>query len=282
MQKVHFNYADLYFPKPLALHGLSVLTYGHEKPPAGYDINDMLRQIWVLHYVVSGTGTFNGKYSFTAPCGFLMTPYESQRITVAPDSPPFEHYWVEFHGESAEDLLRDAGFETSSTLFRECDYNRIFDVFTNITAQTPSLSVNADFTAVSSFFELLSLHSDKNRQNPPRQESVYASKLRSFIHENYQKQISAADIAAAARISPKYAARLFKSEYGVSPVHYLNQYRIQCAQTILQHGPVAINELAESVGIPDPSYFCKLFRKFSSGLSPSQFAKKADSNIRLS
>lgn len=274
MKMVHCNNADLYFPESANLPGLTVQTFGHELPPPGYDTGNMIRPIWVLHYVVSGKGVFRGE-TFAAPCGFLMIPGEAQRITVDLDSPPFEHYWVEFSGESVPGLLLAAGYENRSNIFSEPSYYRFFDSFAGITSPSTAAFNNADLAAVSVFFELLSLHTPKAglQKNQP-QETQYAARIRKYIHDHYQEQITVSDIAASAHISVKYAGKVFKKAYGTTPVHYLNQYRMQCAQTILLRQSIPISELGKLVGVPDPSYFCKLFRSFSGGLSPSQFVRK--------
>lgn len=275
MRKIYFNYADLYFLEVTAMDGLTISVYGHQKPLPGYSSGELARPTYILHYIVQGKGSFCGT-SFEGPCGFLMVPNQKQYYTVDPDpnSPPFEHYWIEISGEKAPQLLTDAGFLLKSHIFYEKNFSRIFDTFAKITVDDALPQKKADLLGFSIFFELLSLHStDATKSDVQKQEYVYATKIRKFILENYQKNITATDIASSVHFSIRYTSKIFKKVYGQTPIHYLNNHRIRCAQAVLLQNDIAISELADLVGIPDASHFCKLFKAYSNGLSPSKFQK---------
>ena len=276
MKKVNFNHAELYFFEAIALDGLTVSTYAHHKPLPGYDSTRMTRPIHVLHYVVSGKGFFCGE-PFEGPCGFLMVPDQEHYYTVdpSPEAPPFEQYWVEFSGEKAQQLLTDAGFSQHSYIFFERNFSRIFDAFAKIASSETLSQRRSNFLAISVFFELLSLHStEQGDSSIQKQEYVYASQIRKYILDHYQQPITATDIASSVHLSIKYVSKLFKKVYGQTPIHYLNYHRIRCAQALLLQNNIAINELASLVGIPDASHFCKLFKAYSNGISPTKFAKR--------
>lgn len=98
-----------------------------------------------------------------------------------------------------------------------------------------------------------------------------------FIHDNYGKELSLADIASAAHLSPFHLARLFKRLLGVSPHQYLIQLRVNSARWLLAAGcgERSLAGLASAVGFADQSHFTRHFKRVL-GVTPRQF--RADRN----
>lgn len=67
--------------------------------------------------------------------------------------------------------------------------------------------------------------------------------------------------------------RLFRQETGTTIFHQLNRIRIGHARELLGTGGMPLAEIADRVGIPDPFYFSKVFRRFT-GESPSDYRKR--------
>jgi AraC family L-rhamnose operon transcriptional activator RhaR/AraC family L-rhamnose operon regulatory protein RhaS len=57
---------------------------------------------------------------------------------------------------------------------------------------------------------------------------------------------------------------------GVSPITYLNRYRIKQAKRLLQAGDKNITEVAGAVGFSNNSYFARVFRS-EVGMSPRAY-----------
>lgn len=106
---------------------------------------------------------------------------------------------------------------------------------------------------------------EKEQSLPPYLEDV----LR-FIKENYRDKLSVEDIARMAHLSPSYLHAVFRKRMGVSPISYLNNYRLSIAADLLQGTEESIAKIAENVGIPDSVYFNKAFKKHYQ-MSPTQY-----------
>jgi len=76
----------------------------------------------------------------------------------------------------------------------------------------------------------------------------------------------------AVRLSPWRLAHLFKSEIGMSPQRYLTLVRLQRAKDRLASGFLPVQEIAISVGIPNPSQFTKTF-KAAYGMTPVEYRR---------
>lgn len=99
------------------------------------------------------------------------------------------------------------------------------------------------------------------------QEAVY------FIHDNYMKPIGLRDICKYLNVSPQYLIRIFRKQLNCSPLQYINRFRISRAKDILKYTPLTIKEISYEIGLQNPFYFCRLFKK-TEGMTPSEFRKK--------
>lgn len=91
-----------------------------------------------------------------------------------------------------------------------------------------------------------------------------------YLLENYSKQISLKDVADHVYVSSYYVSRMFKKETGKTFTEYLNEIRVNKAEELLKDPHFKTYEVAEMVGIPDPHYFSRLFKKIK-GVPPTAF-----------
>ena len=91
-----------------------------------------------------------------------------------------------------------------------------------------------------------------------------------IIHEQYQSEITRPFLASELAVSERHLTRCFQQELGISPISYLNRYRIQRAKDLLDHGNSNITEIAFAVGFSSSNYFGRVF-KDEIGKSPSEY-----------
>lgn len=91
-----------------------------------------------------------------------------------------------------------------------------------------------------------------------------------YINENLRSKITVKQLADICSISENYYRRLFKAEFGVSPIEYINNKRILTAKEMLLSGYFSVSEAAYECGFSEPRYFNAVFKKYV-GMSPTQF-----------
>lgn len=95
-----------------------------------------------------------------------------------------------------------------------------------------------------------------------------------YFEDHYAEKISLDGIAENMYLSPFYISRIFKSEIGDTPIHYLINIRLDRAKELLESGLAgSVQEVAAQVGYDDVYHFSKLFKK-RYGIPPSQARKK--------
>ncbi len=94
-----------------------------------------------------------------------------------------------------------------------------------------------------------------------------------YIKENYtNSQINLTSVAQTFGFSSSYLSRKFKQETGKNFVEYLTECRMERAMKLAQAN-VKMFEASEKVGIPDPNYFGRCFKKYA-GMSYSEYSTK--------
>lgn len=84
-----------------------------------------------------------------------------------------------------------------------------------------------------------------------------------YIDNHLQQSILVEDLAQLMCISTDHFSRIFRKVIGMGPSQYIQNKRIERAQTLLLTSRFSIKEVAETVGIPNPSQFSKLFSKLT-------------------
>jgi AraC-like DNA-binding protein len=101
-----------------------------------------------------------------------------------------------------------------------------------------------------------------------------------YIHDHFAEKLSVKKIAQISFVSPSYLSRVFKKRLGLTPMHYLNIYRIEVAKKMLILTDYSIQEIAEFVGIEDLKHFFKVFKRIAN-LTPLKYRKENSKKLEV-
>jgi two-component system response regulator YesN len=93
---------------------------------------------------------------------------------------------------------------------------------------------------------------------------------KSYIRENFRKNLTLDIIANEVYVSPVYLSFLFKQVESVNLTDYIAEVRLDKAKELLVSTNYKTYEIAKQVGYQDEKYFSRLFKK-KTGLTPSEF-----------
>lgn len=125
---------------------------------------------------------------------------------------------------------------------------------------------------------LLELIQDQNEAISQMQTQSYCSESRLkimllFMQEHYMENISLKDISESAHIGERECLRCFQKLLHVTPIAYLQSYRIQVACGLLCYTTDNVIAIAMKTGFSSSSYFGKTFCKHI-GCTPQEYRKK--------
>ncbi|WP_240415928.1 AraC family transcriptional regulator [Paenibacillus periandrae] len=111
---------------------------------------------------------------------------------------------------------------------------------------------------------------EDNSSLPARRHHHRAEEVMQWIEEHYHEPFRLEQLAEELHLSHYHVAHLFKQATGTTIVAYTQATRIRHACVYLITTSLSIPEIGVRVGIPNPSYFCRVFRH-TMGSTPHQY-----------
>jgi|SRR5271165_966229 len=94
-----------------------------------------------------------------------------------------------------------------------------------------------------------------------------------WIVENLNRDLSVEKLASRAAMSPRNFTRVFASELGTAPAHYVEQLRIEAARRLLEESRQSIEEIAFACGFSSGELMRRAFLR-SIRTTPSQYRER--------
>jgi len=85
--------------------------------------------------------------------------------------------------------------------------------------------------------------------------------------------LSVEALASACSLSTAGFARIFRTELGVGPHHYLLGRRVECAARLLERTSLSMELIAEKSGFSDRFHLTHVFKRVK-GVAPAEFRKR--------
>lgn len=115
-----------------------------------------------------------------------------------------------------------------------------------------------------------------NRQNSCESHTLF-ERVSNYIQEYYYQSLTIASLAEQNNVNRNRLSYVFRRHAGMGPAEYLLKYRINMAQEMLFTSEAPVQQIAQTVGIADPFYFSRVFKK-QFGISPTEYREKFINN----
>ncbi len=110
----------------------------------------------------------------------------------------------------------------------------------------------------------------QNTDEPQNGEKI--GKMREYIAENYNENLTLASLADRFGFSYHYLSYYFNKQAKEGFSEYLNKIRIKKACELLKGNEYSISEISRMIGYSDHAYFCRVFKKIT-GQTPSYYRR---------
>lgn len=243
---------------------LQVTNIGYDDKPELAHWGPGYRNCCILHYVVKGAGYYNG-HKVTENQGFYIS--SRQLHEYHPDaSEPWNYYWIIFSDEIAEKYVLPMLKPDANKIFAFDYRGRLEKLWKSLLGEYDDLSHTQ---ALGFFFRLISLHGAQDQlQMGIAARHVRKAKL--YIDNNFNKEITVADVADNIHINERYLYNLFIKYEKISPKEYIDRQRYDLACELLANTHLTIGEIAGSSGFQDLSTFSRFFAR-KAGVSPGRY-----------
>jgi AraC-like DNA-binding protein len=103
-------------------------------------------------------------------------------------------------------------------------------------------------------------------------------KVKCFLESNYAQSLTVEQIADIAGLSKGYLFRAFRKAYGLPPLAYHKQLRIEAAKTLLRSTALRCYEVGLRCGYDNVPLFHRMF-KAATGMTPGQFRRQSQGDF---
>ena len=262
---------------------VNIFQFGREQCKAQHLYGPAMRNHYLFHYIVSGTGKLlstdrNGivhTYTIHAGEGFLIVPQQINTYCADQDD-PWEYMWLEFDGSSIIKPLIAAGLDQDHPVWvpdTDADRSDMQGILETLIKNHNESAYNLIGYTFLFLDVLLRSGADKRVKAKDRVKDHYISSAVSYIERYYSKDLSVSDIASVCGLNRSYFSKIFKEVMGVTPQQYLLRYRMSQACNLLKHTRSPIREISHAVGYPDQLHFSRAF-KASFHMSPREWRKQ--------
>lgn len=218
--------------------------------------------------------------------GFIHTPGRVRQLSAGdvffsfPSAPfciesgtDFSYMYISFLGSRANMIMEKLKISANNFIFSDCA--EIYDFWKNGLEINPALS---DLISESILLYTFSFIGSRTLTfNKESRQSNVSLVIKKYIDDNSSVAgLSLDSISRELSYNKKYISSVFKKNFGIGIIEYLNAIRIQQSCTLIEQGFTSISDIAAGCGYADPQYFSKVFKR-RMGISPGEYIKESKS-----
>lgn len=235
---------------------------------------------WEFELFIEGHGihdfnTFNHKYS-KGYC-YLLTPADFHRQHYVKDT-MLNFYNIKFDDCILDYDLKQKLYCHSAPLFTYLDdatteeLRGLIEYLSESTKNPQRSDTDIPRRIMSLIVTIFELHlGQRNVMDEHSNSNIQAAII--YMQQNFKKKLTRDMVAKVANMSPCYFSDYFKKAMGVSFVQYLNNIRINYAETMIRNSSMSLKEISYDSGFSSFGTFCNAFKK-KHGVPPSDYFEK--------
>lgn len=227
--------------------------------PARFYCRPGLRAWSRFFYLEQGEVDFvshTGKQLKMVSGDILYLPYDIEYVSYWTDSTNGHYYTVEFILEDSDGQNLNLNDDLTLLFHDDGHFRKLFYEM----AQTVATgTMGFQLRCQEQFMHLLYLIAMHSRETDTTHLDIQPAIQ--IIEEDFCKEIDVNALARLCHMSPATFRRKFLAYASVPPITYRNTLRLNKAKELLLTGLYTVSEAAEIVGIPDLTYFSRLYKQ---------------------
>lgn len=248
---------------------LTVNSLGYAKAPDCTSFGPGQRNTYIIHYVISGRGWFNG-HPVTAGQGFLITPGMTEEYHPDPSN-PWEFLWAISRDEKMAQMFPCYDADESTNIFPYDFTGAVKSLSDILIANHNTAHSGAEMLEL--FLSVFKHHFDIRKAEKTPNAELYLNAAINYIQSNLSNPVTVAELTEILGISQPYLFRIFKERLSMSPKQYISRSKLSHAKKLLTETDMTVTQIGISVGFSDVLSFSKFFSA-KTGLSPQHYRLK--------
>lgn len=236
-----------------------------------------------FYYICEGEGglEIDGQRFSPEPGQWFVMPSGIRQSYYTISDNTFGKYWCHFTSRiGGMDLFQMLGLPYYIDVE---DQARLSQLFRMLIKYYKSTEFTAGLMVKATMMEMISLYlkSAIEKEGLSKQNQTFKLKkiliVIHYIEQHLHENITVKDLADILHFHPNYFIRYFRDMTGTSPIQYVQQLKMERAQSLLTMSEATISDIADRVGM-ELYYFSRQFKK-QYGLSPTEYRQSLQSSL---
>jgi len=225
-----------------------------------------IRNLYIIHYVISGKGTFNGT-TVSAGQGFLITP-GMQEYYFPDENDPWEFVWFISDNPIAKTVFLRFEANTRTGVFSYTNVSKLKNLADFLISHRNTLY--SGFKMLEIFLNVFNQQKRTDQLNSRTSADIYLEAAEKYINMNIQNPVTVTELIEFLGVTQPYLFRIFKARFEKSPKQYILEQKFVRSKQLLKDTDLSVTHIANSVGFPDVLSFSRCFKK-RFGVSPQNY-----------
>lgn len=275
------NFHHTTFPGLLskdAFPDLTICIAGYYEKALGHYCKRPVVSEYQVAYCTAGKGVIRcaGKEAVIQKGDVLINIPGHPHEYWADGKEPWSHYWVHFTGTAAARYFQYLRCRPDEPGFSLGYNERLVGLYREMLDVLPHDDPPHQLQALSLLHGILSLMAVLRQQaetleKPRRAGTQLDMAAVDLFMAEHPENITLPRFARSFALSVPHFIRLFEQKTGYSPMQYVARKKVtQSCRILVQSPALSIKEVAGRVGVEDPHYFSRLFKKVT-GMTPQQY-----------
>lgn len=232
-----------------------VSSIGFSADPQVTRYGPSVRNQYIIHYVLSGKGFFNGALVKKGE-GFLITPGMAEEYHPSEEE-PWSFLWVISDDPAMQPFFTAHHANRATGVFSFHDRYEVDMLAGQLQAAASSFSSAARLSEL--FLHLFHTYITPSAAvRSPATKSYYEFSV-NYIKANLHLPLSVRDLCAVTGITQPYLYRIFKQAEGRSPREAIQERKLNEAKRLLAKTSFSVSQIAAAVGFSNVLDFSKFF-----------------------
>jgi AraC-like DNA-binding protein len=264
---------QFFVPDPFVRSGgLWPLNFGQTWTKPGYSVGPRVIEYYNLHFVLDGQVKLqyaDQSVLLTKGDVFAMLPNIVYRYGRSESNNRLHMSWISFDGPQAYELMHVSSFTVGAPYLRQI-MNTELDYTLRQLHLVQKPDARRQIEIVSLLYRMFSQMIRPDSALKPAGQDVWLPRSVVYMQTHYMERITVQDVADYMSLHRGYFSKVFTERMGLSPIKYLHKLRMDKAAELLREGTLSIEEVALTLGYPDPYSFNHAFSKYH-GMPPGKW-----------
>ncbi|MBQ8233787.1 MAG: AraC family transcriptional regulator [Lachnospiraceae bacterium] len=252
---------------------ITTFSAGLTFPTGPFEYYRKVSDCYGFEYVYEGKMIiYQDNQEFTVEEGdfFILHPGKAHHY-FSDSKHPCKKIWfsVDINLDFISHLMSDYKL-TSAKIIKGVNSPMHMEEILNLARHHPvGLKRSLEFTIHQQIAEL----SDHYYNTTNHEEIPIAEQIQYYFNDHIHESITLDELCDYAGLGKTRLIAIFKQVYGVTPMSYFMNMKIEFAKSALKQSTLPISDISYQYGFYDSQYFSKVFKKYT-GMSPMEYRRK--------